>query len=288
MRYVGVPPFPGRRCPTLSPGTDAKVLRILLTALCGGDYAYPCAEDHRAHLQLGQDGVHGSQDRGTRAGGGAQVRQGYQQARVPGAVQGAYGRPTDSTHGCSVLSTRCGTEPLFPCPPFPGLQDSEHGWLVRRQILSASRVSRGPTGTSLSTGRVVFPGLIYRMQMPKIVLLIFVSGKIVLGGKNRDDIYKAFENITRCSQSSGSFQTRTRRTCWRSSPPPLRRAPQRCRHRESRRKNGRASGFTNESSRLRGRADWQGGCQNQRTRRGHTRKLRKIDKEKESETGRLR
>ena len=32
--------------------------------------------------------------------------------------------------------------------------------------------------------------------MPKIVLLIFVSGKIVLtGGKNRDDIYKAFENI---------------------------------------------------------------------------------------------
>ena len=42
----------------------------------------------------------------------------------------------------------------------------------------------------------LFPGLIYRMQMPKIVLLIFVSGKIVLtGGKNRDDIYKAFENI---------------------------------------------------------------------------------------------
>ena len=42
----------------------------------------------------------------------------------------------------------------------------------------------------------LFPGLIYRMQLPKIVLLIFVSGKIVLtGGKNREDIYKAFENI---------------------------------------------------------------------------------------------
>jgi transcription initiation factor TFIID TATA-box-binding protein len=42
----------------------------------------------------------------------------------------------------------------------------------------------------------LFPGLIYRMQMPKIVLLIFVSGKIVLtGGKKREDIYKAFENI---------------------------------------------------------------------------------------------
>ena len=42
----------------------------------------------------------------------------------------------------------------------------------------------------------LFPGLIYRMQMPKIVLLIFVSGKIVLtGGKKREDIYQAFENI---------------------------------------------------------------------------------------------
>ena len=42
----------------------------------------------------------------------------------------------------------------------------------------------------------LFPGLIYRMVMPKIVLLIFVSGKIVLtGAKIREDIYQAFENI---------------------------------------------------------------------------------------------
>ena len=41
-----------------------------------------------------------------------------------------------------------------------------------------------------------FPGLIYRMIEPNIVLLIFVSGKIVLtGGKNRDDIYQGFKNI---------------------------------------------------------------------------------------------
>jgi transcription initiation factor TFIID TATA-box-binding protein len=40
----------------------------------------------------------------------------------------------------------------------------------------------------------LFPGLIYRMMKPKIVLLIFVSGKIVLtGAKNREDIYTAFE-----------------------------------------------------------------------------------------------
>lgn len=42
----------------------------------------------------------------------------------------------------------------------------------------------------------LFPGLIYRMQQPKIVLLIFVSGKVVLtGAKKREEIYAAFENI---------------------------------------------------------------------------------------------
>ena len=42
----------------------------------------------------------------------------------------------------------------------------------------------------------MFPGLIYRMIEPKIVLLIFVSGKIVLtGAKTREDIYKAYQNI---------------------------------------------------------------------------------------------
>lgn len=40
----------------------------------------------------------------------------------------------------------------------------------------------------------LFPGLIYRMMKPKIVLLIFVSGKIVLtGAKVREEIYQAFE-----------------------------------------------------------------------------------------------
>ena len=41
-----------------------------------------------------------------------------------------------------------------------------------------------------------FPGLIYHMQKPKICLLIFASGKIVLtGAKARQDIDKAFEII---------------------------------------------------------------------------------------------
>jgi len=42
----------------------------------------------------------------------------------------------------------------------------------------------------------LFPGLIYRMKVPKVVLLIFVSGKVVLtGAKTREEIYQAFETI---------------------------------------------------------------------------------------------
>ena len=42
----------------------------------------------------------------------------------------------------------------------------------------------------------IFPGLIYKMKVPKVVLLIFVSGKIVItGAKVRQDTYDAFEKI---------------------------------------------------------------------------------------------
>lgn len=52
----------------------------------------------------------------------------------------------------------------------------------------------------------LFPGLIYRMIKPKIVLLIFVSGKIVLtGAKVREEIYQAFEMIYPVLQGSYLF-----------------------------------------------------------------------------------
>ncbi|XP_076021386.1 TATA-box-binding protein-like [Genypterus blacodes] len=42
----------------------------------------------------------------------------------------------------------------------------------------------------------LFPGLIYRMVQPKIVLLIFASGKVVLtGAKTRSEINDAFATI---------------------------------------------------------------------------------------------
>jgi len=41
-----------------------------------------------------------------------------------------------------------------------------------------------------------FPGLIYRMKDPKVVLLIFSSGKMVItGAKKEEDVQRAVENI---------------------------------------------------------------------------------------------
>lgn len=42
----------------------------------------------------------------------------------------------------------------------------------------------------------LFPGLVYRMTDPKVVLLIFVSGKVVItGAKTSDDLSAAIEKI---------------------------------------------------------------------------------------------
>ncbi|KAL2231509.1 TATA-box-binding protein 1-like [Sesamum indicum] len=42
----------------------------------------------------------------------------------------------------------------------------------------------------------IFPGLIYRMMKPKVTILVFASGKIVIAGaKQKDDTFTAFDNI---------------------------------------------------------------------------------------------
>lgn len=47
----------------------------------------------------------------------------------------------------------------------------------------------------------MFPGLIHRMKEPKVVLLIFASGKIVCtGAKNEKQVYKAVEKYLTCSK----------------------------------------------------------------------------------------
>ncbi|HEX59473.1 MAG TPA: TATA-box-binding protein, partial [Methanomicrobia archaeon] len=40
----------------------------------------------------------------------------------------------------------------------------------------------------------VFPGLVYRIEKPKVAILIFSSGKLVItGGKTKEDCEKAVE-----------------------------------------------------------------------------------------------
>ncbi|XVF56736.1 hypothetical protein PTKIN_Ptkin06aG0144300 [Pterospermum kingtungense] len=42
----------------------------------------------------------------------------------------------------------------------------------------------------------VFPGLIYRMKQPRVMVQVFSSGKIAIAGTpSRDEVFKAFENI---------------------------------------------------------------------------------------------
>ena len=66
-----------------------------------------------------------------------------------------------------------------PCDTFGHEEQAKQTWHTKR-----------PSALRLAAG------LIYRMADPKIVLLIFVSGKIVLtGAKDREHIYRAFNLI---------------------------------------------------------------------------------------------
>lgn len=72
------------------------------------------------------------------------------------------------------------------------IQLLKNSYLLIEQVFLSIRVHPSRIGANL----LLFAGLIYRMVKPKVVLLIFVSGKIVLtGAKVRTDIYEAFENI---------------------------------------------------------------------------------------------
>jgi transcription initiation factor TFIID TATA-box-binding protein len=49
-----------------------------------------------------------------------------------------------------------------------------------------------------------FPGLVYRVKEPRVVMLLFSSGKIVCtGGKNTEDVSKAVEKLSKELTSLG-------------------------------------------------------------------------------------
>nr|XP_044607727.1 TATA box-binding protein-like 2 isoform X2 [Equus asinus] len=73
-------------------------------------------------------------------------------------------------------------------------------WRVEKQLFALSSFvlwrSQLPFSSEYDYEPELFPGLIYRMVNPRVVLLIFVSGKVVLtGAKERSEIYEAFKNI---------------------------------------------------------------------------------------------
>ncbi|WXG40055.1 MAG: TATA-box-binding protein [Candidatus Freyarchaeum deiterrae] len=53
-----------------------------------------------------------------------------------------------------------------------------------------------------------FPGLIYRMKDPKVVLLLFTTGKLVVtGAKKEEEIYTAVDNVLKTLMDLGITQS---------------------------------------------------------------------------------
>jgi len=49
-----------------------------------------------------------------------------------------------------------------------------------------------------------FPGLIYRMDDPKVVILLFASGKLVCtGAKHEEDVYQAVDRLHKRLEGEG-------------------------------------------------------------------------------------
>ena len=52
-----------------------------------------------------------------------------------------------------------------------------------------------------------FPGLIYRMENPKVVILLFASGKLVCtGGKSEDEVYDAIQKLHQTLEEKGLIE----------------------------------------------------------------------------------
>jgi transcription initiation factor TFIID TATA-box-binding protein len=55
-----------------------------------------------------------------------------------------------------------------------------------------------------------FPGMEYRMESPRVVFLIFSTGKIVcVGAKKEEDVYEAVENLRRMLEEMGVLYEET-------------------------------------------------------------------------------
>ena len=63
-------------------------------------------------------------------------------------------------------------------------------------LIRLEGLSSGPHFTFCRYEPEIFPGLVYRMQEPSVVLLVFAKGKVVItGAKTKDDITRAWNNL---------------------------------------------------------------------------------------------
>lgn len=59
-----------------------------------------------------------------------------------------------------------------------------------------------PSNKFACIANLLIPGLIYRMFKPKVVILIFASGKLVVtGGKEESDVFEAVDIVKKTLES---------------------------------------------------------------------------------------
>jgi len=69
---------------------------------------------------------------------------------------------------------------------------------------------RARVGGSLMYEPEQFPGLIYRMERPSVVFLVYSNGKVVcVGAKKEEEIYEAVENLRRRLEEMGVLYEET-------------------------------------------------------------------------------
>jgi transcription initiation factor TFIID TATA-box-binding protein len=103
-------------------------------------------------------------------------------------------------------SSREGRPPPYPRRPHAEVQNIvASSYLGQETNLNAIAMSLGLERVEYEPEQ--FPGLVYRMNEPKVVLLIFGSGKVVCtGGKRPQEIEAAVANFTAELQAAGQLQ----------------------------------------------------------------------------------
>ncbi len=117
------------------------------------------------------------------------------------------------TGGKSVEDVRTAIETVGKKIEAAGIQIKKHADIVVQNIVATSNlgmeIDLNAIAIGLSSEKVEyepeqFPGLVYRLDEPKVVVLLFGSGKLVCtGAKKPSDVEQAVEKITQELKAAG-------------------------------------------------------------------------------------